>query len=126
MSLKSLLSTPGAEQLRAWRKLSASEKPWRQMRVREAVSGGISTEEIRMKFSVDTDTRVLEMLTFEGTLYRRVYIQYLLYPERIRVLRADVGSSGEWGHCDRVPVKSGEVVTASSVFKTLHESRGLL
>ena len=38
------------------------------MRVREAVSGGISTEEIRMKFSVDTDTRVFEMLTFEGTL----------------------------------------------------------
>ena len=68
MSLKSLLSTPGAEQLRAWRKLSASEKPWRQIRVREAVSGGISTEEIRMKFSVDTDTRVFEMLTFEGTL----------------------------------------------------------
>ena len=68
MSLKSLLSTPGEEQLRAWRKLSASEKPWRQMRVREAVSGGISTEEIRMKFSVDIDTRVFEMLTFEGTL----------------------------------------------------------
>ena len=64
VSLNRLLSTQGAEELRAWRKLSASEKPWRQIRVCVAVSGGISTEEMRMKFSVDTDTRVFEMLTF--------------------------------------------------------------
>ena len=43
------------------------------MRVREAVSGGISTEEIRMKFSVDTDTKVLEMLTFEETIQEFVF-----------------------------------------------------
>ena len=62
-SQKRHLSTAGEEELRAWRKLRASEKPWRQIMVRVAVSGGISTDEIRMKFSVDTDTIVLEMLT---------------------------------------------------------------
>ena len=68
MSVYRHLSTPGAEELLAWRKLSASEKPWRQMRAMVAVSGGISTEEILIKFSVDTDTKVFEMLTYKYTL----------------------------------------------------------
>ena len=68
MSVYRHLSTPGAEELLVWRKLSASEKPWRQMRAMVAVSGGISTEEILIKFSVDTDTKVFEMLTYKYTL----------------------------------------------------------
>ena len=82
-----------------------------------AVSGGISTEEIRIKFSVDTDTKVFEMLTFKYT--SSMYSFYYLYPKRIRVLRADVSPASEWGDCDCVTVKPGEVVTASTISKKL-------
>ena len=117
-SLNRLRSTPGAEQDLAWRKLSASEKPWRQIRAMVAVSGGISTEEIRIKFSVDTDTKVFEMLTLKCTSrFQSMYSFDHLYPKRIRVLRADVSPASEGGDCDRVTVKPGEVVTASTISK---------
>ena len=117
MSVYRHLSTPGAEELLAWRKLSASEKPWRQMRAIVAVSGGISTEEILIKFSVDTDTKVFEMLTYKYTL-RELFQLININPKRIRVLRADVSPASEGGHRDRVAVQPGKVVTASPILKT--------
>ena len=88
------------------------------MRAMVLVSGGISTEEIRIKFFVDTDTKVFEMLTFKCTS-RVLYSFDHLYPKRIRVLRADVSPASEGRDCDRVTVKPGEVVTASTIFKKI-------
>lgn len=96
------------------------------MRAMVWVSGGIRTEEIRIKFSVDTDTKVFEILTFKCTS-RVLHSFDHLYPKRFRVLRADVSPAGEWGDCDRVTVKPGEVVTASTISKELkwkHDTRG--
>ena len=117
MSVNRHLSTPGAEELLAWRKLSASEKPWRQIKAMVAVSGGISTEEILIKFSVDTDTKVFEMLTYKCTL-RELFQLINVNPKRIRVLWADVSPASKGGHCDRVTVQPGKVVTASPILKT--------
>ena len=116
MSVNRHLSTQGAEELLVWRKLSASEKPWRQIKAMVAVSGGISTEEILMKFSVDTDTKVFEMLTFKCTL-RELFLSININPKRIGVLRADVSPASKGGHCDRVAVQPGKVVTASPILK---------